>query len=1258
MPNFSRNWRHLGSILAAYPAFVQKTDLPSFEDHIHAQATSAFLVRATLATPRLDRETVAEVLSGNLSWPAIAGESESQFKGVDIPLSFLEENGFVSFCAGWLAVHFQPPRDRDSVHPSLVPLIDALEHLKDICAGRKGLIQPHYMCPQHVLEAALAELPGVETVANALFEIGLADGNYHLPPASGNLDSLASTYLWRALRAQDPTQAFERWLTCISVNCERAIPVLFQEREHEERTAFTEGLLRWLAADSALDQSTLLLQKQSQNEHEFASLANPVHTQVFLNVNVNGRISPREDVVTELPKPSLDTLINSYRTSSTQALSDLESVKRSHGFHRHAPNLFYTGLVADLVESSLRIDGMTLVSSGFVEALLQLAGSRPILKHLLLGVVPHYSSAKYKVFLLSQPATSTVALYYLTQHQIFRSTQNDDRPLQLLDKGFLQLVFHEFLRTVEAEANLGERLLEVLELLCEGANLQSGNFSETREYRALTDFLDYFDHKKVVQLADSFSVRHFDPSRTLSYSPPASHWYFLGLWLIDRLDETGIDYDGDQGHKVKNALVARYEGELTHNLKGQCKTLEPTAFFSALPWHKLFNSENVPRLLALSRDNHRWDLSVHNTKGTVNCIASAVAHYLQVLMSVGEFLTAGEAWERATVRAVEIARVWGFGDRNGTIYLFQGGPIVGEYDLWPAFCSYTNLLPDNLYADFVESCITLIPLNQLFTLVSHTTIVARAQALREQIPIRQSGGTEDMGLAALEQAFVSACETGHTELSEKLLIAAKKTLDERFGASTDRLVVHRRDIWLSYEYKLNLIRLSGNFSQDPDGFSKAATALTSPHVRDGARYTQEERAHWQECEYFRRYITATMYLKTKPEKCIHIMQALLQQSKDKNHAFLLFKGRIALFEKDGNVLNLRSALSQFMTVTGAIEPDRMPNQWVSAILGTYATLKDTPELDSFWEKLSGNQKQSAELLYPYCKSLIARGDVLVAKQVLLRYHERNKDTSSAPDVEHLIRELVDALPPERTTSELLLHVIEHAQRNKLQLKTHYKDIVSRDFSDYVEIVGDGESQEEYLAEIVFYVSRELVLRKKNIQIHLEKHGKHETRITHEDLINDWFTSLFDLRMAEARVGFRDQKRTGQSESGVTPGEADGFITDSKNRRLALFEAFRLSSLETKVISDHLNKIAGYDNEFLSPIFVVAYCDVGDFEGLVERYVDFVNGEDYAGFSPSIAPDTRLTEQKKAGHVWMGVETRHRGDQDVSLYHLLLNLSSK
>lgn len=52
-----------------------------------------------------------------------------------------------------------------------------------------------------------------------------------------------------------------------------------------------------------------------------------------------------------------------------------------------------------------------------------------------------------------------------------------------------------------------------------------------------------------------------------------------------------------------------------------------------------------------------------------------------------------------------------------------------------------------------------------------------------------------------------------------------------------------------------------------------------------------------------------------------------------------------------------------------------------------------------------------------------------------------------------------------------------------------------------------------------------------------------------------------MRMSEARIGFGDQKRMGRSASGQSIGEIDGVIKHSDNTRIAIFEAFRLFSLE-------------------------------------------------------------------------------------------------
>lgn len=152
--NYSENWQHLKSILTGFSTNNREPKLHWHSDHIHAKALSIFLAHATLATPRLDRMTVREVLAGHQEWPHTP--DARQFEGVSLPLSLLEELGLVGFYADWCTVHSRSP-NQDDVDPILIPLIQAIEHLKDICWGRNGYIQPHYVCPVDELQKLLAE---------------------------------------------------------------------------------------------------------------------------------------------------------------------------------------------------------------------------------------------------------------------------------------------------------------------------------------------------------------------------------------------------------------------------------------------------------------------------------------------------------------------------------------------------------------------------------------------------------------------------------------------------------------------------------------------------------------------------------------------------------------------------------------------------------------------------------------------------------------------------------------------------------------------------------------------------------------------------------------------------------------------------------------------------------------------------------------------------------------------------------------------
>lgn len=1257
MHNHSENWQHLKSILTGYVRRNQRPERYWYSDHTQAKALSIFLAHATLATPKLDRITVEAVLAGRQVWPHTL--DTRQFEGVSLQLSLLEEYGLVAFYADWCSVHCQSLRSPNNVDQSLIPLIEAVEHLKDICYGRNGYIRPHYACPADELQRLLAAHFGSAPLAELLPELRLEGDCFKLPSGNQNFSSLVSTYLWRTLSEMfELKEAFERWILCLRVNCDLAFPVLFGDEEYEQRKEFNNQLLAYLAQDTGLRIPTDILRRQAINSDGFSSIVIPASTHLNLTIDAEGNSCSAHQDIIELEKPTLASLSTAYNLPSSDDSCDLQFVRSwRHPGHWREPQLFYTWLLDCSIEASIRIDGHLLASYGLAETLLELAASRPILKHLLFNLLPDYESVTYKIFLLSQPATCDIALFYLTQQSFSNSRRDSQLFTQYFEKGYQQLVCHEYLRTIEKEPDSGDRLLRVVDFLGERCGLHARDFAKSFEYKFLLCFLDSLSHQRVAQLGQAFAQWCAGAERTPVHQRPQHYWYFVGFWLVERLENVGIDPTGTLISSLRMNLLGYYKTEIEESLAGRQRNLEPNDFFSALPWYKLIGNEGVSPLLVLSNGCYAWqaDLSYSNQNNFV--VASAVRHYLQVLMCVGRPQRIHQDWERVARRVVEIVRILGFGPREKAIHLFDAAFYVNQYDLWSPFCSYSNLFKDELYDELIERCLSLVPLNQLFVLLERCTVIARTQKLQEAIAIRQSPDSEDLGLSGLEQAFISAWDTDHIDLASKLIHTAKAILaQDRFARSNNPHILRARKVWLSYEYKWQLLELLKTFKSHPDEY--AASVCQVPLPQDHAGNSSRDDDGWlkQECEHFRRYIIAAAYCETAPAKCVSIMEQLYKEANNSNFSFMLFKGRVALHEVTNDTTGLRHALSQLLGNLIDIEPEQMPTLWVTTILDAYRQLQDHPGIDDFWIRLSPDQQARREVLRPYCMALMARGDALIAQQIISRYRELNVQASQGLGITDLIDELGKVLPSEHSMSQLIQMTIEESQRSVAQLQKHYSQIVSKEFEDYVAIVGQGVQPHEFLKNIIIEVAQELLLRKKNLQLHsVNSNDKNNIRITKEDLINDWFTSLFDKRMAEARVGFRDQKRGGQSATGKSPGEIDGYITNAKNNRIAIFEAFRLFSLDATVIAEHLNKISGYDNESLSPVFISAYCDVSDFDELVRGYPTFIASQNYAGFTVDSATGSEVETLDHTDHLWLGIERRRRNRREIILYHLLLNM---
>lgn len=924
--------------------------------------------------------------------------------------------------------------------------------------------------------------------------------------------------------------------------------------------------------------------------------------------------------------------------------------------HWRNPWNIYLALANCLISSNIRIEGDALFFSDIVADTLNLATSRPNLRHVLLILLPEYinKNANYLIFLLSQPSTCDVALFYLTKKKFTHSNQGINSPAQHFENGYHELICLEYLRTLASESDIGERLLSAIIFLGDNCNLNIEDFSQKSEYKLLLCLLNKINKDHIIRIGHVF-IQYIKTRKKSKNQHQKSHLYLFGFWIIENLENISDEQSIKLRSETQNAMLEHYKSEFFNDLNGTkypCD-LAPNFFFSTLPWHKLH--ENVTPILLLSRDFNSWQVKLSRSSENSYVAVSAIRHYFQVLMCLGRSQKDQENRERVNKRIGDIACAYGFGPREQGQYIFDTSFYENKYDLWLQFCTYINIFPKSDFDDFIERCASLIPLNQFFVLLECCHVIARLEQLTELISTRQSTENDDLGLTGLEQAFISAWHYGHFDLARMLLANAKAFLSqERFVGTKYPNIIRGRKVWRSYEYKLQLMDLHKTLECDPEEFQKMAHRVEIPHEAYSTSMWKDDREQRQECEYFRRYLIGAAYYKSNPEKCITIIEALYEETKNPDHSFLLFVSRLSQAKNSNNILQLREALSKFLSCLGDTSPEDMPLPWVASILDAHRELQDSSAIDTFWLKLSSDQQTRKEILEPYCLALMARGDQLIAQQIVNRYRELNIERIGELGISELLDKIYNAMPIEKSLRQNIHMLIEESQRTTMQLRRHYTQIVTKEFKDYVTIVSPETEMHEFLKNMVLEVANELLLRKKNLQLQSDRQDKGTNfRITQEDLINDWFTSLFDKRMAEARLGCRDQKRGGASASGKNVGEIDAFITDAKSRRIAIFEAFRLFSIDTTVIFDHLDKIAGYDQEGISPAFIIVYCDVENFSKLTQGYSTVIAKHNYKGFAFSEHTEIKLLRQND--NLWLAEELRYRNDQEIIFYHLLLNM---
>jgi hypothetical protein len=168
------------------------------------------------------------------------------------------------------------------------------------------------------------------------------------------------------------------------------------------------------------------------------------------------------------------------------------------------------------------------------------------------------------------------------------------------------------------------------------------------------------------------------------------------------------------------------------------------------------------------------------------------------------------------------------------------------------------------------------------------------------------------------------------------------------------------------------------------------------------------------------------------------------------------------------------------------------------------------------------------------------------------------------------------------------------------------------------------------------------------------------QITEEDKFNDIITSLLKMKISswnwqisdQSRGGFSGNYTEGQGRGGV--GERDIVIRNKEGSNITIIEAFRLKSVNKKIIKEHLTKIFNYDQSGLQQLYLLIYSEAANFEDLINRYINYIPEIDYENNPISAGEDIVEVDFSEFDKFKVVKSIHDRETMSTAVYHVFIN----
>jgi hypothetical protein len=1234
--NFDQHQQHYG-------------DTPIFDivSHTEANYLSELLLQLNLKSPKLTRDFVKRLHTGDVAWKTLDGSE--RFISQDFDFEILEELGIIYFENDWLKVSASLPNSRhdEYIHESVKSILLFARSLKEILYSTNEFQSIEFGIDKSIYSSIVPDDYRFKKIS-----LNIEDKFDYYKLDFSSVDrvfgNLISSYYWKKIlnssKKDDLIKSYDDIKNTFS---ELVSLPSKKELTLEEEKVFSEVCLGIIENSTLLNLTLKQFQNILRSHRSFDSNLIAIRTSISINIGSLANESKSDKDTTTRTPLAIDEIRKNYNLNIKDKLNDnMELIDLGN----HLEHLMFldNNIISALlfiVKKDLFFDYQKIVSREIIEYLLNKSIESPTLRHYLLNVIPNYLRDNiYDLYLLSRSNEFEIGTMHIITK--IKTKYNSNEISYIETKSNISSILADIILKVSISGGKEHELVLLLVTLAKG---YISDYKDDIQFERdlVEEIVQNLSAEEVVKVTDALIEK-------LNSIEVNGVWPNYTLYLLFLFSNTVSNIHGKKVEevtlKLSKEIYLEYKRYFNFSLIHDSNCLNSNMFYDSLNWDACNYINTIDDFINLkpSTRNLINGFYFEDNRNSIYYMQS-IRSYFQVMMNLHSLSNANK--NKIQSMLLDIVKTVGFKSPDVAFPLFVSHFSDEKYDLWDRFSKIVNDFDDSSFNEIVLCISESASLDSMMSLYSNAAMQERKDKLIKKIEQRLDWKLDKDSLPAIEKSFLLALEGKKLEIAKVSLNAAHKFIESHPWKENERFI-RIIDQWAVFDYKYKVLSIFYS-SELSENKIELINELSEPNLDKKNGYIHLRDYWYKEVLLFKRYILGLLVLNDNPDRARATFEQLYLEHKSPMFSHLVFTSKLQGLIKDkSDNSSYKYLIKEYTSSQDNFDIDTLPLNNKSDYLYALLLSGNYNEVDTECSKLVPSEKYHRPITITFSKALREKNNFKSALTLLENYKSYHSIELDDQELKEELRSI--EIEIENSTSQLQFEKIKSqvlcSDKTIDELKVIYNEIVRKPVHDLAKIVSNNSqtSVESFLYNNVLSCLKEILKRGRNLEKLINKKD--------ENTINDWFTSLFNQKMSNFSISLSDQARIGSSESDKNVGETDGLIVDSYNSSLSIFEALNLKCIDRTVINKHLNKITKYDRESVSPVFIVSYCYFTDFSSGIQDYCSHIKNEQYAGFDEISSQSHQLKELDIGSEYYCTVESRCRGGKQIAIYHMLIDLT--